>query len=72
MNLAKLLEERYDTRVSIENDGKCAALAELWLGSVKDAKDSVVMVLGSGIAGGIIMEGKLQRGKICQPERLAM
>lgn len=63
VNLARLLADRYDMDVSIENDGKCAALAELWLGSVKHAKDSVVLVLGSGIAGGIIMDGKLQRGK---------
>lgn len=63
VNLAKLLADRYSVDVSIENDGKCAALAELWLGSVKDNRDSVVMVLGSGIAGGIIIDGKLQRGK---------
>jgi len=63
VNLARLLADRYDMDVSIENDGKCAALAELWLGSVKHAKDSVVLVLGSGIAGGIIMEGKLKGGK---------
>ncbi|GGH68284.1 sugar kinase [Paenibacillus silvae] len=63
VNLAKLLADRYHTDVSIENDGKCAAMAELWLGSVKHAKDSVVMVLGSGIGGGIIVDGKLQRGK---------
>ncbi|WP_128100268.1 ROK family protein [Paenibacillus sp. DCT19] len=62
INLAKLLADRYDIDVSIENDGKCAALAELWLGSVKHAKDSIVLVLGSGIGAGIIVEGKLQRG----------
>lgn len=62
VNLMKLIRDRYNKDVSIENDGKCAALAELWLGSVKEAKDSVVLVLGSGIGGGIIMGGQLQRG----------
>lgn len=62
VNLAKIIQDRYGLNVSIENDGKCAALAELWLGSVKDAKDSIVLVLGSGVGGGIIINGKLHRG----------
>lgn len=62
VNLAKTIQERYGKDVSIENDGKCAALAELWLGSVKGSKDAVVFVLGSGVGGGIIIDGKLHRG----------
>jgi predicted NBD/HSP70 family sugar kinase len=62
VNLVKRLEEKYGKDVFIENDGKCAALAELWLGSVKDAKDSIVLVLGTGIGGGIIIDKKLHRG----------
>lgn len=62
VNLKKRLEEKYGKDVFIENDGKCAALAELWLGSVKDAKDSAVLVLGTGIGGGIIIDKKLHRG----------
>lgn len=63
VNLIKLFEDRYHMDVSVENDGKCAALAELWLGSVKDVKDSVVLVLGTAIGGGIIINGELHRGK---------
>jgi predicted NBD/HSP70 family sugar kinase len=62
VNLPKIIEERYGKKAFIENDGKCAALAELWLGSVKDAEDSVVLVLGSGVGGGIIIDKKLHRG----------
>ena len=62
VNLVKLVKERYGIDVAIENDAKCAALAELWLGSVKEARDSVVLVLGSGVGGGIIIDGKLHRG----------
>ncbi|TWE09122.1 putative NBD/HSP70 family sugar kinase [Neobacillus bataviensis] len=62
VNLAKEIEDKYGIDVRIENDGKCAALAELWLGSVKEAKDSVVLILGSGVGGGIIIDGKLHRG----------
>jgi predicted NBD/HSP70 family sugar kinase len=62
VNLPKFIEDKYGKKVFIENDGKCAALAELWLGSVKDEKDSVVLVLGSGVGGGIIIDKKLHRG----------
>ncbi|CAM5730227.1 putative Glucokinase [Streptomyces afghaniensis 772] [Streptomyces afghaniensis] len=62
VNLKRRIEEKYGIKVSIENDAKCAALAELWLGSVKDYKDSVVLVLGSGVGGGIIIDGKVHRG----------
>ena len=62
VNLTERIRKRYNKEVFIENDGKCAALAELWLGSVKHTKDSIVMVLGTGIGAGIIVNGSLQRG----------
>lgn len=62
VNLVKILGGKYGKSVSIENDGKCAAMAELWLGSVRGKKDAVVLVLGSGVGGGIIMDGKVHRG----------
>jgi predicted NBD/HSP70 family sugar kinase len=62
VNLAQRIQSKYGIETSIENDGKCAALAELWLGSIKGRKDAVVLVLGSGVGGGIILDGKLRRG----------
>lgn len=56
------LSERYGLPVTIENDGKCAALAEYWKGSLKGCDNAAVVVLGSGVAGGIILDGKLYRG----------
>ncbi|WP_434748180.1 ROK family protein [Paenibacillus amylolyticus] len=47
VNLPKLIQNRYGKEVSIENDGKCAALAELWLGSVRNVEKSIVLVLGT-------------------------
>lgn len=61
-NLVELLTNRCDVPVSIENDGKCAALAELWLGSVRGYKHAAVLVLGTGMGGGLIIDGKLHRG----------
>lgn len=62
INLAERIKNKYNVDVFIENDGKCAAHAELWKGSVKDARNSVVLVLGSGVGGGIIVDGKVYRG----------
>ncbi|WP_321433705.1 ROK family protein [Trichococcus flocculiformis] len=61
--LKEILIGRYNIPVSIENDGKAAALAELWRGGVNESKHAVVMVLGSAIGGGIIIDGKLHRGQ---------
>lgn len=61
-NLAKVLSERCKVPVSVENDGKCAALAEAWKGSLADVKDSLVLVLGTGIGGGVIKDKKIHRG----------
>jgi predicted NBD/HSP70 family sugar kinase len=62
VNLKKKLADRYNVEVAIENDGRCAALAELWLGSIKGKQDAIVLVLGSGVGGGIILNGELRHG----------
>ncbi len=49
-------------KITVENDGKCAALAELWKGALVGVQYGLVIVLGTGIGGGIIMDGKLLRG----------
>jgi predicted NBD/HSP70 family sugar kinase len=46
----------------LDNDGKCAAMAELWKGSLQGIDHGVVLTLGTGIGGGIIANGKLLRG----------
>lgn len=61
--LAKLFEERYGVRTSIENDGKSAALAEVWKGNLSDVRDGAVFLIGTSIGGGIVLDGKLRRGK---------
>lgn len=60
--VADELSQRYGIPVTIENDGKCAALAEFWKGSLKGCTNGAVVVLGTGVAGGIIIDGKLYRG----------
>ena len=61
--IVKILQERCTTKITIENDGKCAALAEVWKGSLKDSNEGVVIVLGTGVGVGIIIDRKLHKGK---------
>ena len=62
MYLVDYMSARYGLRVAVQNDGKCAALAEYWKGSLSDVKNGAVMVLGTAIGGGIIIDGKLYSG----------
>ncbi len=60
-NLKKALERRYKKKVVIENDAKCVALAELYLGCKKN--NFIILTLGTGIGGGIIINKKLYTGE---------
>lgn len=61
--IAEELSQRYNKKVTIENDGKCAALAELWIGNLKDVDDGAVIVIGTNIGCAVILNRKLRRGK---------
>lgn len=49
--------------VFVENDANAAAWAEYKLGSAIGHDNTIIITLGTGIGGGIIVEGKLLRGK---------
>ncbi len=63
LSVTDLVKEACEVPVTIENDGKCGALSEAWKGALKDCKDGVVIILGSGIAGGLIKDRKIHSGK---------
>ena len=48
--------------VSIENDGKAAALCESTIGAAKDCDNSVALIFGTGIGGGVVIDNKILRG----------
>jgi glucokinase len=50
------------TTILLENDANAAALGEKWIGAGKDVKDLILMTLGTGIGGGIIVDGKILHG----------
>ncbi len=51
-------------RVYIANDANAAALGEALAGSAKGAKNSVMITLGTGVGGGVIIDGKIFSGGI--------
>ncbi len=57
------LYKRCPVRIHMENDAKCAAMAEAAVGSLKDVADGFVLIFGTMIGGGYIKEHKLHRGK---------
>jgi glucokinase len=60
--LKRILERRLKTPIFIDNDVNVMALAELYYGRAKAKKNVVCLTLGTGVGGGIILEGKLYRG----------
>jgi glucokinase len=47
---------------ALDNDANCAMLGEHWVGAAKGAKNAVCFTLGTGIGGGIVVDGKLVHG----------
>ena len=62
-NVVNELRERVDVPVTMENDGKCGVLAEVWKGNLKDCTDGAVIILGTAVAGGIVKDRKVHKGK---------
>jgi glucokinase len=62
-NLPVLLSrELGPVSVTVENDGNCAAVAEHRLGAGSGTHDMVMVTLGTGIGGGLVINGELVRG----------
>lgn len=61
-NMKELVEEATGLTVHIENDANCAALAEVWKGSAVDKADIAVVVIGTGIGGALVKDGKIDKG----------
>lgn len=57
------LEELFGCPVSMENDANCAGLAEVWKGAARGMQNVLFVVIGSGIGGAVIVDGKIRHGK---------
>ncbi len=62
---------QYNLPVAVINDGKASVLAENWLGSLKDMKNCAAITLGTGVGGGIIVNGQLLNGAHFQAGELS-
>jgi glucokinase len=60
--LAGSLEEKLGLDVILENDATAAAIGEHWLGSSSEFASSIFVTLGTGVGGGLIIDGKPLRG----------
>ena len=60
--LGKMLEERLGEQVLIENDGICALLGEHREGALQGIDSCLMITLGTGIGGGVMVEGRPLRG----------
>ncbi|MBA3961458.1 MAG: ROK family protein [Chthoniobacterales bacterium] len=60
--LTKLLEERTGLPAAIDNDANAMTYAEWLYGAGRDAVNVVCVTLGTGVGGGLILDGKLFRG----------
>lgn len=61
--IAAALEKALGVRTIIENDANAAAIGENWLGASAGFADSIMITLGTGVGGGIIIDGKIVRGR---------
>ncbi len=57
-----LMSERLGIPVVIDNDANAAALAEHRWGAARGAKNAVLLTIGTGIGGGLIIDGQVYRG----------
>lgn len=62
VNLKKWLSSYFEYPIYVDNDANVMALAEHKFGAAKGYKDVLCLTIGTGIGGGIILEGKLFHG----------
>jgi glucokinase len=56
------IEQRLGTAVILENDANAAALGEQWLGAGRDFESMCMYTLGTGVGGGLVLNGEIWRG----------
>jgi glucokinase len=62
MPLRQIIHERLGLRAALDNDANCAVLGEWWVGAARGARHAIGITIGTGIGGGIIIDGRLYHG----------
>lgn len=60
--LGDVMGERFGVPAAVENDGNAAALAEWQLGAGRGAETMLILTLGTGVGGGVVLDGALYPG----------
>ena len=60
--LARVIAERFGLPAFVDNDVNALALSEWTFGEARGARSLVLLALGTGLGGGIVLEGRLVRG----------
>lgn len=63
VSIRRLAEERLGIPCVAEFDGYAAALGEFWAGRARGALDAAMLIVGTGVGGGIVHSGRLYRGR---------
>ena len=61
-NVKKELEELTGYHVNVGNDANVAALGEMWKGGGQGYQNQIMVTLGTGVGGGIIIDGHIHTG----------
>lgn len=62
VNIVKIMEEITGMHVRAANDANLAALGEMWVGGGRGYKDIVLLTLGTGLGGGVVVNGEVLFG----------
>ncbi len=59
LNIEEKVKEFFNVPIKLQNDAKCAAVAEKEKGSLKNYSDSLFIIIGTGVGGAAFLDGKL-------------
>ena len=63
--IGRILREKLGVPVAVRNDGKACAMGEYAVGALKGTRVGVVMAIGTGIGGGVVIDGNVLHGTHC-------
>jgi len=63
--IGDILKSKYQIPVAVNNDANCFALAEYQFGKGQGYNSMIGLIMGTGIAGGVILNGRLYEGSNC-------
>ena len=60
--LRQIIHDRLGLPAALDNDANCAVLGEWWVGAARGTRHAIGLTIGTGIGGGIILDGRLYHG----------